>query len=150
MSVAGIGAVGPVGGGGAVYALSPYLNGVVRTPDAVAAAEAATAATAAPAAAVASVADTNAAAAAARAVEIAGSAPAVPFANPAIDDIAAETTVNASLQGDAGLLVQSYGAVALAAGPLAPAPVYIQPLTPAIPPVAPVVRSARAADIPAY
>lgn len=143
MSVAGIGAVGPVGGGGAVYALSPYLNGVVRTPDAVAAVDAASPAAVAPAATVTSVADTNAAAAAARALENASTAPAVPFANPAIDEIAAETSVNASLQGDAGLLVQSYGAVALAGAPLALAPVYTQPIAPAIPPVAPVTRVAR-------
>jgi hypothetical protein len=142
MNIAGVGAVGAVGGGGAVYALSPYLNGVVRTSDAVAAEQAA--APAAPAATVTSVADTNAAAAAARALEIANTAPAAPFANPAIDDIAAETSVNASLQGDAGLLVQSYGAVALATSPLALPPVYTQPVTPAIPPVAPPARIARA------
>jgi hypothetical protein len=143
MSVAGVGAIDSVGGGGAVYALSPYLNGVVRSPDAVTAAAAVDAVTAATT--TSSVAATNAAAVAASAAANPPSS-ATPFANPAIDDIAQQTSINASLQGDAGLLVQSYGAVALLAGPLVYAAVYTPPVVPAIPPPAPVAPVARVTD----
>jgi hypothetical protein len=101
MSAAAVGAIGPVGGG-AVYALSPYLDGVVRASDAVVATQAAA---------------------------IAVPAPPSP----------ADTV----LRGDGGLLVQSYGAVALSEQPLALAPLYTQPVVPAIPPVAPVTRIGR-------
>lgn len=156
MSVAGVGAIGPVGGGGAVYALSPYLNGVVRTADAVVATQAAAAADAARAAQSAA-----AATAAASAQSAAIAAPVAPFANPAIADIAQQTAVTATLatptapapappsptdtvlHGDSGTLVQAYGAVALIEPPLALAPLYTQPVAPAIPPVAPVTRAAR-------
>jgi hypothetical protein len=136
MSVAGVGAIGAVSGGGAVYALSPYLNGVVRTPDAVAAAEVAATAAAERAAQSAA-----AAAVAANAQAAAIAAPATPFANPAIADIAQQADV---LGGDGGFLVQSYGAVALNEQPLALSPLYTQPIVPAIPPLAPVTRTAPA------
>jgi hypothetical protein len=142
MNVGAIGAI--TGGGGAVYALSPYLNGVVRTSDAVAAAQAATASAAA-AKAQATLAPAAATGAPTTAVENAQSA--APFANPAISEIAQQNAIAASLGGDAGFLVQSYGAVALAYGPQALAQVYIQPLTPVIPPVAPVPRVAPVANV---
>jgi hypothetical protein len=131
MSVGAIGAVGGVSGSGAVYALSPYLNGVVRTSDvaAVAAAQAATATAA-------TIATQTAEAARAAA---GASATLVPFANPAIPQIA----LRADLSGDSGSLVQAYGAVALISGPLAIARLYAPPSLPAIPPVAKVLSLAR-------
>jgi len=94
-------------------------------------------------------------------------APVAPFANPAIVRIAenvafaalqAGTTVvptaasspaspSAVLSGDTGLLVQSYGAVALVEAPLALPPVYAQRALPAIPKVDPVMRSAGARPV---
>jgi len=114
MSVAAVGSVGAVGGAGAVDALSPYLNGVVRASDVVVAPQAATSAAPAPA------------------------TPAQPYANPAIADIGQQAAIAATLGGDAGLVVQSYGAVALATSPLALAPVFTQPVVPLTPPVAPI------------
>ena len=145
-----VGAVGPVGGSGSVYAVSPYLNGVTRASDAVTAAETVTVAAAATAAL-----QLQASAAASHAQAAAIAAPVTPFANPAIAQIAQKTDVSgalaasapvpadAVLQGDSGLLVQSYGAVALIEPPLALAQIYTQPVVPAIPPVAPVTRIAR-------
>lgn len=76
-----VGAIGPVGGSGAVYVLSPYLNGVRRTSDAAAAAAAQL-----NAAALATQATQAAAAVRAQAAAITPAAP--PFANPAIGHIA--------------------------------------------------------------
>jgi hypothetical protein len=148
-----ISAVGPVGAGVSVYAASPYLNGVVRTPDAVTAAQAAAASSAA-----AAVAKDAAVAAAAQAQAAAIAAPVTPFANPAIAQIAQQTGVTAALatpapaasptdsvlKGDSGTLIQSYGAVALIEPRLLFPPIYTQPAVPAIPPVAPVVKVGRA------
>ncbi len=53
-----------------------------------------------------------------------------PFANPAIAAIGKKTSV---LSGDSGLLVQSYGAVALIVTRLATAPVYVPPVSEVIP-----------------
>jgi hypothetical protein len=64
-----------------------------------------------------------------------------PFLNPAIAQIAARAAVSPTdqvLHGDAGLLVQSYGAVALLTGPVAAAAAYGLPLAPAVPAVAPI------------
>jgi hypothetical protein len=154
-----VGAVGAVSQGGAVYALSPFLSGTVRTSDAAAAA-----ATAAPIA----TAVTRAQPADATAV----AAPTSPFLNPAIADIAVRATVVtsvagtavvatpaataptqstspiASLQGDSGLLIQSYGAVALIVAPLTLAPLFTQPAPLAIPPVAPVPAIQRPNPVP--
>ncbi len=137
-----VGAVGAVSQGGAVYALSPFLSGTVRTSDAAAA-------------------DATAVA-----------APTSPFLNPAIADIAVRATVVtsvagtavvatpaataptqstspiASLQGDSGLLIQSYGAVALIVAPLTLAPLFTQPAPLAIPPVAPVPAIQRPNPVP--
>jgi len=177
-----------------VYAaLSPYLNGVVRTSDAAAAAQLQATAAAKSAAA-------TAAAVQARSVAAAAVTAAPPFANPAITAIgerialgqsltppsavtpnallaapAAATTAAAAfgaidtdtvtvvnpntvapppaspadsvLHGDSGLLIQSYGAVALAASPLAVAALYGLPPKPAIPAVAPVTATPRVARI---
>jgi hypothetical protein len=126
-----VSAVGPVGPGSTVYAVSPHLNGAVRTRDAVTAAQASV-----------------------RVVAIA--AQVAPFANPAITQIAQKTAIataiaappqaptDSVLKGDSGTLVQAYGAVALIEPPLAVAANYAQPVTPAIPPVAPVIRIGRA------
>ena len=201
-----VGAVGAVGSGAApVYAaLSPYLNGVVRTSDAAAAAQVQAAAAATSAAA-------TAAAVAARTQAAATLAAAPPFLNPAIAQIADQTALGQAViapvattpnaqaapaitannataaaattlaeatnspnaidtatvplvnpntvappppsatdsvaYGDSGLLVQSYGAVALLSGPLAFASVYGLPPTPAVPPVAPVAASPRVAPV---
>jgi hypothetical protein len=51
--------------------------------------------------------------------------------------------------GDAGLLVQSYGAVALLAGPLALTPAYGLPATPAVSAVAPVAAYPRVTKVAA-
>lgn len=132
-----VGGIGPVGGSATVYSVSsPYLNGVVRQSDAVTAANAQVAVAAA-----ATLATQNAAAARAQAALTA--TPAAPFDNPAIAQIAQQTAVVSSLSGDAGTLVQAYGAVALIEPPLALAPIYAQPIVPAVPPVAPVTRTAR-------
>lgn len=119
-----VGAVGAVGNGAAaVYAAqSPYLNGVQRTPDAAQVVPAAVARTA-PAV------QTPAAVQTAPA-EQTSPAPPPPFLNPAIVQIADQT---AALSGDGGLLVQSYGAVALLTGPAAIAAVYGLPAKPAVP-----------------
>jgi hypothetical protein len=45
-------------------------------------------------------------------------------------------------------LIQAYGAVALIEPPLALAPIYTQPVVPAIPPAAPVARIARTGLLP--
>lgn len=154
--------IGPVGSGlSPVYAaLSPYLNGVVRTSDAAAAA-------AQQAAAAASSAVAAAAATAARAQATATVTAAPPFLNPAITAIAGQSVLGPApapsaqpasappsptdsvAYGDSGLLVQSYGAVALLTGPLAAAAVYGLPRAPAIPPVAPVAAYPRTARIDA-
>lgn len=154
--------IGPVGSGvSPVYAaLSPYLNGVVRTSDAAAAA-------AQQAAAAASSAVAAAAATAARAQATATVTAAPPFLNPAITAIAGRSVLGPApapsaqpasappsptdsvAYGDSGLLVQSYGAVALLTGPLAAAAVYGLPRAPAIPPVAPVAAYPRTARIDA-
>jgi hypothetical protein len=133
-----IGAVDAVAsGGGSVHAaLSPYLNGLQRTSDTVAVEQPKPAAPRA--------------------------ADAPPFLNPAIGEIAARAAVarvlavsaapqpisptNFVLYGDSGLLIQSYGAIALFAGPLAIAPVYHRSPAPAIaavPPVTPYPRIDR-------
>jgi hypothetical protein len=105
---------------------------------------------------------------------VAATAPAAPFANPAIVRIAenvafaalqAGTAVvlaasssssssssssaspNAVLSGDSGLLVQSYGAVALIEAPLALPPVYAQLASPAIQKVDPILRPAGARPV---
>jgi hypothetical protein len=191
-----VGAVGAVGSGvGPVYAaLSPFLNGVIRTSDAAAAAQLQATAAAKSAAA-------TAAAIQARSVATAAITAAPPFANPAITAIGERialgqslsppsavtpnallgapaaataavtdpfgaidtdtvTVVNPNtvapppvsptdsvLHGDSGLLIQSYGAVALAASPLAVAALYGLPPKPAIPAVAPVTAAARLARI---
>lgn len=154
--------IGPVGSGlSPVYAaLSPYLNGVVRTSDAAAAA-------AQQAAAAASSAVAAAAATAARAQATATVTAAPPFLNPVITAIAGRSVLGPApapsaqpasappsptdsvAYGDSGLLVQSYGAVALLTGPLAAAAVYGLPRAPAIPPVAPVAAYPRTARIDA-
>lgn len=156
--------IGPVGSGlSPVYAaLSPYLNGVVRTSDAAAAATAAQQAAAAASSAVAA-----AAATAARAQATATVTAAPPFLNPVITAIAGRSVLGPApapsaqpasappsptdsvAYGDSGLLVQSYGAVALLTGPLAAAAVYGLPRAPAIPPVAPVAAYPRTARIDA-
>jgi hypothetical protein len=149
-----VGAVGPVGSGApSVYAaLSPYLNGVRRTSDAAAAAQVRASAAAASAA-------RTAAALAARAQAAATVPAAPPFLNPAIPVIAVRTTIvnavapappsptDSVLHGDAGMLVQAYGAVALLAAPLAIASAYGLPATPAIPAVTPVTAPARVARV---
>jgi hypothetical protein len=137
-----IGAVGAVGGSDVTYAVSPYLNGITRNADPVTAAEAVTTSQA-PTAAIA--------------------APVTPFANPAITQIAQQIDVTGALAASASatapapapspqsvaflgannLLVQAYGAVALIEQPLALAPVYTQPVAPAVTPVAPVTRIGR-------
>jgi hypothetical protein len=127
-----IGAV--ASGGDSVYAaLIPYLNGLQRTSDTVAAEQPKPAAPRA--------------------------ADAPPFQNPAIGEISARAAVarvlavsaapqpisptDFVLYGDSGLLIQSYGAVALFAGPLAIAPLYHRSPAPAIvavPPITPYPR----------
>jgi hypothetical protein len=142
-----VGAVGAVAGGIApVYAaLSPYLNGVQRLSNAAVAAQLSAAATSAAATAAAVAAPP--AAASTGAVE-------PPFLNPAIAEIAARMTLaevltapvaitplapppasatDPVLYGDSGLLIQSYGAVALLTGPLNAASVYGLPVAPAVP-----------------
>lgn len=153
-----IGAIGAVSNGESVYAaLSPYLNGVVRTSDAAALAQAD------------AVAQSSDAAVAQAAIAANGDAAATaaatpPFANPAItaigerlalaealpsgttsitpDALVSPATVNpanapaSTLTGDSGLLVQSYGAIALLAGIQAVPPIYGLPPIPAIAPVA--------------
>ena len=134
-----VGAVGAVASGrGAVYAaLSPYLNGVRRVSDAVAAQQLKIAA-----------ASTTEAAVPARASETSIAAAAPPFLNPAIIDISARAALapavavsaasrsisptDAVLYGDSGLLIQSYGAVALLTAVLAFARVYDRSPAPAI------------------
>lgn len=162
-----VGAVGAIGNGTApIYAtLSPFLNGVRRTSNAAAAAQLQANAAAAGAAATAS-------AVAARAQAAATVVAAPPFLNPAITEIAnltalgetlappVATTPNAQLgapqftsptnsvlHGDGGTLVQSYGAVALASGPLALASIYGLRGTAAVPAVAPVTALPRVARI---
>jgi hypothetical protein len=138
-----VGAIGPVAHGGwlAYTALSPYLNGVQRIPDA--AAEPLKAATASASVAVAENAPTSSSVVA-----------APPFLNPAIGHIAARAALapvfivsaapqdvsptDAVLYGDSGFLIQAYGAVALLTGPVALTPVYGLPTAPAIPAVAPI------------
>jgi hypothetical protein len=123
-----VGAVGAVTSGSTVYAaLSPYLNGVRRTSDAAAADWSCAAATQT--------------AIAARSVAAAAATAAPPFISPAISEIAQRialgealvstsavtpnallgaplppTATNTVLHGDAGTLIQSYGAVALLYG----------------------------------
>jgi hypothetical protein len=120
-----VGAVGGLGSGTAsVYAaLSPFLNGVRRTANDANAAP--IQATAAPTSAAATV------------------ATAPPFLNPAITQIATLTALGETLHGDGGTLVQSYGAVALLAGPLALTSIVGLPTTPAVPAVAPVTAIPR-------
>ena len=106
-----VGAVSAVGSGGApVYAaLSPYLNGVVRTADAAAAAQLqATAASTSAAAAQAAIAARGAAAAALTA--------APPFANPAITAIGERIALGESLTPPAAVTPNALlGAPALTA-----------------------------------
>jgi hypothetical protein len=139
-----VGAIGasPHSGWLAYAALSPYLNGVHRTSDAIAAAQT----QAAPAIA------QLAGAEPAPASSIFATAP--PFLNPAIGHIAARAALapqfvvsvaqpdvaptDAVLYGDSGFLIQAYGAVALLTGPVALTPVYGLPTAPEIPAVAPI------------
>jgi len=113
-----ISAIGPVGGGGSVYALSPFLNGVRRKPDAASAA------------------------AALQAVATATTTPVAPFANPAIAQIAQQAAITVE-----NTLAQSYVAAALLApaASLPFAPTYVQPVTSAIPPIVTVTRTAKGA-----
>lgn len=104
-----------VEGAAAYAALSPYLNGVRRTAEA-----------------------QTPVAPPAPATSIVAAGP--PFLNPAIGDIAVrsspppqESPTDAVLHGDSGLLIQSYGAVALLTGPLAQTAVYGLAPAPAIP-----------------
>lgn len=143
--------VGAVASGGelAYAALTPHLNGVQRTSDEVAAEQLKTAAANADATVTGR----------APASSIAAAAP--PFLNPAIWDIAARAALapvlavspaahsvsptDFVLYGDSGLLIQSYGAIALFAGPLAIGPVYHRspapaPAIAAVPPLAPFPR----------
>lgn len=151
-----VGAVGAIGGGTApVYAaLSPFLNGVRRTSNAAAAAQLQANAAATSAAA-------TAAAVAARAQAAATVTAAPPFLNPAITEIATLTSLGetltppalvtpnaqAPLDGDAGTLVQSYGAVALLTGPIALTSIYGLPATPPVSAVASVTAAPRVARI---
>ena len=132
-------------GGGLTYvAMTPYLNGVQRTSDELAAEQLKIAAANADATVTGR----------ASASSIVAATP--PFLNPAIWDIAARAALapvlavspaphsvsptDFVLYGDSGLLIQSYGAIALFAGPLAIAPVYHRSPAPAIaavPPLAP-------------
>jgi hypothetical protein len=205
-----VGAVSAVGSGTpSVHALlSPFLNGVVRTSDAAAAAQLQSAAAATSAAA-------TQAAIAARGAAAAAITAAPPFANPAITAIGqrialgesllppaavtpnallgvqsvtasapltplaaaiaadattgtAETTNTSQLttpvappppqtpsptdqvlHGDSGLLIQSFGAVALIAGAQTLPSVFTQPVTPAIPPTALVTSVPRVAKVAA-
>jgi hypothetical protein len=179
-----VGAIGPVRSGQSVYvALSPYLNGVVRTSDAARAAQVNVAA------------QTTSAAAAQAAIAAQGTATAAavaapPFANPAITAIGqrialgqaltsttsitpdallaaksldgtptnplntVDTTpaplsaTNSVLTGDAGLLIQSYGAVALLTGPAAlQASAFAQAATSLVPAPAAVTAPARVSAI---
>lgn len=75
-----------------------------------------------------------------------------PFLNPALADIAARAANSPTdhvLYGDSGLLIQSYGAVALLTGPLNASPVYVAPVAPVIPPVARVTAYPRTSRIDA-
>ena len=157
-----VGAISPVSGGGAAYAPSPYLNGVTRTSDAAFAAQTGAIARVTPA-------PTPQPAVTLTPTATGTALPAAPFDNPAITQIAARVAVSftpagtaiaptsasvaadnlagASLQGDSGLLIQSYGAVALIEAPLALAPLYVQPTPRVIPPVAPVRAVARVAAV---
>jgi len=167
--MSGISPIGPVTSGTApVYAaLSPYLNGARRTSTAAAAVQAEASAASASAAA-------TAAAVAARSEAEVTVIAAPPFLNPAITTIATQTalgevltppvavTPNAqpatpvappattpadAFYGDSGLLVQSYGAVALLTGPQAAAGIYGLAAAPAVAPVAPVLGGPRVARL---
>jgi hypothetical protein len=133
-------------GGWLTYAaLSPYLNGIQRTSDAVAAEQLKTA----PASSAVAIAE--------RAPTPANVAAAPPFLNPAIGNIAARVALaplfvvsaarpdvsptDAVLYGDSGFLIQAYGAVALLTGPVALTAAYGLPTAPAIPAVAPITPS---------
>jgi len=127
-----VGAVGAIAsGGGSVYAaLSPYLNGVQRPSD-----------TAIPVQPDASAVTASVAADdAARATAASAAPPGAPFLNPAIAEIAARawfaglpsSATDPVLYGDSGLLIQSYGAVALLTGPLVVVPAYRRPVSPAV------------------
>lgn len=135
------------GGGLSYVAMTPYLNGVQRTSDELAAEQLKIAAANADATVTGR----------ASASSIVAATP--PFLNPAIWDIAARAALapvlavspaphsvsptDFVLYGDSGLLIQSYGAIALFAGPLAIAPVYHRSPAPAIaavPPLAPFPR----------
>jgi hypothetical protein len=161
-----IGAIGAVGGTQSVYAaLSPYLNGVVRTSNAAQLAQLDAAAQRADTAvAQAAIAANGSAAAAATA--------APPFANPAITDIAARIALGQSLTppagatpdallnsqtlagptpspaneltGDSGTIIQA-NAAALFASSLIPlqASAFAQAIVPAIPPPAIVTAAPR-------
>jgi hypothetical protein len=124
VSVGAIGAA-PSGGGSVYAALSPYLNGTQRGPDAAGPApETASAAVSVPA--------------------------APPFLNPAIVDIATRASIAGDatspwapvLYGDSGLLIQAYDAVALLTGPLAIATIFARHVPPAISPIEPVTKYA--------
>lgn len=141
-----VGAVGAIASGsGSVYAaLSPYLNGVQRPSDAVVAAQLQESAAAAYAA-------EAAAAAAARAT-----APVAPsFLNPAIAEIAARASVTSVvsaptdpvLYGDSGLVIQSWGALALLVSPLHIVVPYGGPVKPAVSPIEPLTEYPRAERI---
>jgi hypothetical protein len=133
MMIGAVGAVNSTEESADVYAaLSPYLNGITRTSDADVAAQKIEAAVIA--AHTAAIADR-----AARAQP--ATPPKVPFANPAI--VSARDSV---LFGDSGLLIQSYGAVALTVAPLVLAPLFVQPMPPEIPPVPPVRAAAPVSD----
>jgi hypothetical protein len=84
---------------------------------------------------------------AARAQAAATVVAAPPFLNPAITQIATLTALGETLHGDAGTLVQSYGVVALLAGPLALTSILGLPATPAVSAVAPVTALPRVARI---
>jgi hypothetical protein len=170
-----VGAIGAVGSGTApVYAaLSPYLNGVRRASNAAAAAEAQAAAASKNAAATeaAIAARQNAetaitaappflnpaipaiAAAAAATTSVTTTdadpapLPAVTLVNPNTIAPPAPSATDSVLHGDAGELVQAYGAVALLSGPVALSAAYGLPATPAVPAVAPIIASPRLARI---
>ena len=170
-----VGAVGAIGSGTApVYAaLSPYLNGVRRASNAAAAAEAQavaagknaaaaeaaiaarqtaeTAVTAAPPFLNPAIPAIAAATAATTSITTTDAAPAplpaVALVNPNTVAPPQPSATDSVLHGDAGELVQAYGAVALVGGPVAFSSVYGLPAAPAVPAVAPVVAAPRVARI---
>jgi hypothetical protein len=175
-NVGSVGAIGTSAVGSIHAAFSPFLNGVRRTSDAAAAAALqatvaakSAAATAAAVAARASAAATVAAAPPflnpaiteiadqtalgetltspvattpdAQPAPVAAQPPVLPTAQPPV------SATDSVLHGDSGTLVQSYGAVALLAGPVALTALYGLPQAPAIPAVAAVPAIPRLARV---